>query len=80
MPEKVGYAMSKNIEGPWQFKGIINDVPENCITNRPCIINFKNQTYFIYHNGALRMAEVTGDPYALIIYSTMLMIRLKKSR
>ena len=53
MPEKVGYAMSKNIEGPWQFKGIINDVPENCITNRPCIINFKNQTYFIYHNGAL---------------------------
>jgi hypothetical protein len=53
MPEKVGYAMSKSIEGPWEFKGIVNDVPENCITNRPCIIDFKNQTYFIYHNGAL---------------------------
>lgn len=53
MPEKVAYAMSKNISGPWDFKGIINEVPDNCITNRPCIIAFKDETYFIYHNGAL---------------------------
>lgn len=53
MPEKVAYAMSKSINGPWDFKGIINDVPHNCITNRPCIIDFKGESYFIYHNGAL---------------------------
>jgi len=52
-PEKVGYAMSSDIEGPWEFKGIINNVPENCETNRPGIIDFKGKTYFFYHNGAL---------------------------
>ena len=54
MPEKVAYAMSRDIHGPWVFKDIINDVPENCITNRPCIIDFKGQSYFLYHNGLLR--------------------------
>jgi len=53
MPEMVAYAMSKNISGPWEFKGIINDVPANCITNRPCIIDFKGKSFFIYHNGVL---------------------------
>jgi beta-xylosidase len=53
VPEKVGYAMSRNINGPWEFKGILNDIVENCETNRPCIIDFKGASYFIYHNGAL---------------------------
>jgi hypothetical protein len=53
MPEKVAYAMSKRIEGPWEFKGILNEIAGNCETNRPCIINFKGKDYFIYHNGAL---------------------------
>ena len=53
MPEKVAYAMSRNIEGPWQFKGILNEIAGNCQTNRPCIIDFNGQSYFIYHNGAL---------------------------
>jgi beta-xylosidase len=53
MPEKVGYAMSRNINGPWEFKGIINEVPDNCVTNRPCIIDFKEHSWLIYHNGAL---------------------------
>ena len=53
MPEQVAYAMSRRIEGPWEFKGILNDTVENCETNRPCIISFKDQDYFIYHNGAL---------------------------
>lgn len=53
MPERVGYAISKDIAGPWKFAGIINDVSHNCVTNRPCIITFKGRDYFIYHNGAL---------------------------
>lgn len=54
MPEKVAYAMSKSINGPWEFKGILNEIAGNCETNRPCIIDFKNETYFFYHNGALK--------------------------
>lgn len=54
MPEKVAYAMSRHIHGPWEFKGILNEIAGNCKTNRPCIIDFKGQNYFIYHNGALK--------------------------
>ena len=54
MPEKVAYAMSRNINGPWEFKGILNEIAGNCETNRPCIIDFKGKSYFIYHNGALK--------------------------
>ncbi|HEX6224578.1 MAG TPA: family 43 glycosylhydrolase, partial [Chryseolinea sp.] len=34
-PEKVGYAMSRSINGPWEFKGILNELAGNCETNRP---------------------------------------------
>lgn len=53
-PEKVGYAMSRHPEGPWEYTGILNEIPGNCVTNRPCIIQFNGQDYFIYHNGALK--------------------------
>jgi beta-xylosidase len=53
MPEAVAYAMSRDIRGPWEYKGILNDLAYNCKTNRPCIVDLKNQSYFIYHNGAL---------------------------
>jgi beta-xylosidase len=53
MPEKVAYAMSKSIHGPWHFKGILNEIAKKCETNRPCIIDFKGKSYFFYHNGAL---------------------------
>jgi beta-xylosidase len=54
MPEKVAYAMSRSIEGPWEFKGILNELAGNCETNRPAIIDFKGKSYFFYHNGGLR--------------------------
>jgi beta-xylosidase len=53
MPEKVAYVMSRSIHGPWEFKGILNEIAGNCETNRPCIIDFKGDSYFFYHNGAL---------------------------
>jgi beta-xylosidase len=52
-PEKVAYAMSRSPEGPWEYKGILNEIPDNCQTNRPAIIDFKGKSYFFYHNGAL---------------------------
>jgi beta-xylosidase len=50
-PEKIVYAMSKNINGPWQYKGILNELAGNSNTNHQAIINFKGKDYFIYHNG-----------------------------
>jgi len=52
-PEKTAYAMSKNIEGPWEFKGILNELAGNCNTNHQSIVEFKGNSYFIYHNGSL---------------------------
>lgn len=53
MPEKIAYAMSRKIDGPWEFKGILNELVANCQTDRPAIIDYHNKSYFFYHNGAL---------------------------
>jgi beta-xylosidase len=53
-PEKAGYAMSRNIHGPWEFKGILNELAGNCETNRPAILHFKGRDLFFYHNGGLK--------------------------
>lgn len=52
-PEKIVYAMSKNINGSWQYKGILNELAGNSNTNHQAIINFKGKDYFIYHNGGI---------------------------
>jgi beta-xylosidase len=52
-PEKTAYAMSKNINGPWEYKGILNELAGNCNTNHQSIIDFKGISYFIYHTGAI---------------------------
>lgn len=52
-PEKIAYAMSRSIEGPWEFKGILNEVAGNSNTNHQAILQYKGIWYFIYHNGAL---------------------------
>jgi beta-xylosidase len=52
-PERVAYAMSRSIKGPWEFVGILNEIAGNSETNRPCIFEFEGQSYFAYHNGAL---------------------------
>jgi beta-xylosidase len=54
MPEKIVYAMSRSLEGPWTYKGILNEVVGNCQTNSGVILDHNGQHYFIYHNGALR--------------------------
>nr|WP_321410986.1 glycoside hydrolase family 43 protein [uncultured Carboxylicivirga sp.] len=52
-PEKTAYAMSKSITGPWEFKGIINEVAGNCNTNHQAILEYKGKDYFVYHNGSI---------------------------
>jgi beta-xylosidase len=51
-PEKIAYAMSKSITGPWEFKGILNELAGNCNTNHQAIIDFQGKSYFFYHNGS----------------------------
>ena len=53
-PEKIAYSMSKSIKGPWEFKGILNELAGNCNTNHQSIIDFKGTSYFIYHNGGIQ--------------------------
>jgi beta-xylosidase len=53
-PEKIAYAMSRSIDGPWEFKGIISEIAGNCKTHSPSILDYKGKTYFIYHNGGLK--------------------------
>ncbi|HQK40942.1 glycoside hydrolase [Flavobacterium alvei] len=52
-PEKIAYAMSKSVTGPWEYKGILNEVAGNSNTNHQAIIDFKGKSYFIYHNGSI---------------------------
>jgi beta-xylosidase len=52
-PERTAYAMSKSITGPWEFKGLLNEVAGNSNTNHQAIIEFKEKDYFIYHTGAI---------------------------
>lgn len=52
-PEKIAYAMSRSINGPWQYKGILNEIAGNSNTNHQAIIDFKGKSYFIYHNGGI---------------------------
>jgi beta-xylosidase len=59
-PEKTAYAMSKSLEGPWEFKGILNEVAGNSNTNHQSIIEFKGNDYFIYHTGGI---QPTGSSF-----------------
>ena len=49
--EVLGYAMSKNPMGPYEYKGLIMEEHENgCWTNHHSIIEFKGQWYIFYHH------------------------------
>jgi beta-xylosidase len=52
-PQRVAYARSRSLDGPWTFEGILNEVPGNCATNRPGIVEFAGEWFFFYHNGVL---------------------------
>ena len=48
--EVLGYAMSKNPMGPYEYKGIIMaEHPNGCWTNHHSIVQYKGQWYILYH-------------------------------
>ena len=52
-PEKIAYAVSDNIGGPYQPMGIISEIAGNSNTTHPAIVQFRNQWIFFSHNGGL---------------------------
>ncbi len=60
LPETIHYAMSKSIHGPWQYKGLLNEVAGNSNTNHQSIIEFKGKDYFIYHTGSMQHNSPVG--------------------
>ncbi|GAA4061947.1 family 43 glycosylhydrolase [Amphibacillus indicireducens] len=52
-PEEIGYATSDSPDGPWEFQGKIMDRIPNSGTSHPAVLEFEDQSYFIYHNTAL---------------------------
>jgi len=58
-PEMIEYCMSDSPEGPWTYKGIIQENVPNSFTTHPGIIDYKGTSYFFYHNGSLP----TGGSY-----------------
>lgn len=51
-PERLDYAIADNIEGPYEYSGILNEIAGNSNTNHQAIVEFKGQWYMVYHNGA----------------------------
>lgn len=52
-PERMGYAMSDNIMGPWRPMGLIDGVSGNSNTTHPSIVKFKDQWLYFTHDGSL---------------------------
>lgn len=46
--------MSKSVTGPWEYKGILNELAGNSNTNHQAIMDFKGKDYFIYHTGGIQ--------------------------
>ena len=52
-PEKIAYAVSDSIGGPYKPMGIISEIAGNSNTTHPAIVNFQDQWLFFSHNGGL---------------------------
>lgn len=55
--DKIMYAMSDSILGPYEYKGIILD-EVNSGTNHHSIVQYKGQWYLFYHNSDLALKKV----------------------
>jgi hypothetical protein len=51
--EHIAYATSPAATGPWTFRDTIMPTQGGSFTNHPGLIDYKGNSYFFYHNGAL---------------------------
>ena len=57
-PEKIAYATSPSLAGPWTPRGLLSEGAFNSNTIHQAIIEFKGQSYFFYHNGARQVPNI----------------------
>ncbi|MGF7137820.1 glycoside hydrolase family 43 protein [Roseimarinus sediminis] len=60
-PERIAFAVSDKADGPYTYKGIINEIAGNSNTNHQSIVEYKGSWYFIYHNGGI---QTDGGSYS----------------
>jgi beta-xylosidase len=53
MPETIEYCTADKPEGPWTYRGLIQEPSKNSFTTHPGIIDYKGKSYYFYHNGML---------------------------
>ena len=58
--ETIAYAMSKSMEGPWEYRGVLTGEAENSFTIHPGIIEYKDKWYLFYHNAVLTIDGIKG--------------------
>ncbi|MER6790230.1 glycoside hydrolase family 43 protein [Streptomyces sp. NPDC000658] len=51
--EFIAYSTAPGPTGPWTYRGTIMPTQGGSFTNHPGIVDFKGNSYFFYHNGAL---------------------------
>ncbi|MFC3490918.1 family 43 glycosylhydrolase [Glycomyces rhizosphaerae] len=51
--EFIGYSTAPTATGPWTYRGTVMPAQGNAFTNHAGVIDFKGNSYFFYHNGAL---------------------------
>lgn len=53
IPENIAYSTSISPTGPWTYRGVIMPKQGGSFTNHPGLVDYKGNSYFFYHNGAL---------------------------
>ena len=51
--EHIAYSTAPGPTGPWTYRGTVMPTQGSSFTNHPGVIDFKGNSYFFYHNGAL---------------------------
>jgi len=51
--EDLRYSTAPSVTGPWTYRGLVMATQGSSFTNHPGVIEYKNQSYLFYHNGAL---------------------------
>ena len=58
--ERISYATSPSIKGPWTWRGEITGAAANSFTIHPGITEFRGEWYLFYHVGTLTVGDQTG--------------------
>jgi hypothetical protein len=58
VPEYIAYSMAPSPTGPWTYKGYIMErAPQLAFTNHSGIVDFKGNSYFVYHDQSLSKGQ-----------------------